>query len=421
MDEKEIKDLKELICKLASNCENDSEEIDTKDDLYEEFKLDKRVYEISDTHCIYNNNTLEFNFMEFTKVLEFLKNYTKYEEEIIFDKSQDNNLFEKINDDEKNTTYIQKIRFVNCKFNEDVYIKRGFEYLEFNNCIFEKRCYINNQYDDKKDEESNRITINELIIDKTKFNQNFKLHKVNVDKFKIKDTDFEKNADFYKSKFSNAYKDNKIEFYAINFNELAIFGEATFEKFLEFKYVTFRGYSHFRSSTFEAGLNLDYSNIQEEMNFFGVKGLDNKESKKNTTKETYRIIKHQLEKVGNITDANKYHSLELEKFCKTKIDEALTSCFFSKSTLDFIVLLLHRISSSYSTNWLLTTFWIFMISFFTNCYMEYIITIDYIFTYINITQVEAYEGHHIVFFFNKIALGYLYYQLLTAIRRNTRK
>ena len=171
------------------------------------------------------------------------------------------------------------------------------------------KFYINKQYDGNNE----TTTIEKLTIKDSIFKENFKLHNCQVSKIKVKDTDFEKNADFYKSKFKEGFpidennNDKTIYFGALNFRSLALFGESVFNERCSFKYVTFEGYSHFRGAEFKKGLDLDYANIQKEMNFFGVTGLDSKESQENTSQETYRILKHNFQKIGNQIEANKYH------------------------------------------------------------------------------------------------------------------
>lgn len=317
---------------------------------------------------------------------------------------------------------IFRIKFLNCKFNHEFYLYENLKSLSFENCKFEEKCYINNQYNKNIDS----ISIDNIIIKKTIFKENFKLHNCVVKKFYIEDTDFIKNADFYKSHFKNGYKENNtISFKAINFHELALFGEAIFDKYLQFKYVTFRGYSHFRATTFNEGLDLEYANIEKEMNFFGIKKLDSSKSKEKTSQETYRIVKYQLEKVGNIIEANKYAALELSKKRISSCEE----CNSFYNLLDCIVISSHKISSDYSRNWIWTLFWIFIVSLSTLCMLDSnksVLDLNIIFQYASIfNSFDAFKIEdkvkYAILLFNKTLLGYLYYQFLTAIRKNTRK
>lgn len=131
-----------------------------------------------------------------------------------------------------------------------------FDSLTLKNCCFEGKFYINSQYNNP----SEAFKIDTLDIQDTKFHANFKLHNCEIKNFTLKDTDFEKNADFFKSKFST---NKDIIFHAINFRALALFGDTVFKEHLLFKYVTFQGYSHFRQAEFQKGLNLEYANKED--------------------------------------------------------------------------------------------------------------------------------------------------------------
>tara|TARA_R110002049_G_scaffold29552_14_gene100440 strand:- start:7398 stop:8558 length:1161 start_codon:yes stop_codon:yes gene_type:complete len=320
-----------------------------------------------------------------------------------------------VSDKKSNISYtdVKKFKFIDCKFSDDTFFKKNLESLIFEECVFEKRCYINNQYETN----TALIEINRIVIKKTVFKENFKLHNTVIGYFHIEDTDFIKNADFFKSVFESG-KDNNINFVAINFHALALFGNTEFKQLLQFKYVTFKGYSHFRSALFKQGFDLEYANIEQEMNFFDIRGLDRKDSKKTTSQETYRIIKHQLQKVGNIIGANKYHSLELSK-------RRQQLSFYS---FDYLVLLFHWVSSNHSQSWLLPLIWIFIVGSLTSwgvanscsecCFYQ----IEHIFKYISIFNLDdCLKKLPIIFVMNKVSLGYLYYQFLTAIRKDTRK
>lgn len=310
------------------------------------------------------------------------------------------------------TNGIKYIELINCIFAKDVFIDKEFDSLTLKNCCFEGKFYINSQYNNP----SEAFKIDTLGIQDTKFHANFKLHNCEIKNFTLKDTDFEKNADFFKSKFLTS-KD--IVFHAINFRALALFGDTVFKEHLLFKYVTFGGYSHFRQAEFQKGLNLEYANIEKEMNFFGIKKLDEKESIAKTTQETYRTVKYQLQKVGNIIDSNKYHALELEKKRQKACDK---SCKDWRFLADCLVLNIHKLSSSYSTNWILALGWIFVIGIGFNFYLTQEFFSMNIFKYISfLTNKEDFSANYLAFVSNKVILGYLYYQFVTAIRKDTRK
>ena len=323
------------------------------------------------------------------------------------------------------------------------------------------KFYINSQYKDY----DKPINITNLKITNTKFNNNFKLHHAIIDTIEIEDVDFEKNADFFKSELKKGVlKENikekvnneDIGFKAINFRGLALFGDTIFKKKLIFKYVTIEGFSHFRKAQFKKGLDLDYVNIQNEMNFFDAESLDSKESKQNTSQETYRIIKHNFEKLGNKIEANRYYALELDqKRRKLETEEP-------RKWKDWIVFKLHDLSSEHSTDWLLALVWILfiaslttllhnsfwfiilppviyflstkcndlilfkiivqIISFSTVVAIHPDIELDNIFKFMSIlTKEDGFSSNYFLMTLNKVSLGYLYYQFLMSVRKDTRK
>lgn len=310
-------------------------------------------------------------------------------------------------------------------------------FLRISGSKFQGKFYINKQYDGNSQE----LKISKIIIENTIFHDNYKLHRCEIGEIIFKDDDFEKNADFYMSKFLSGAKNDdskeatEINFHALNFKDLALFGDVHFYKKFHLRYVTLEGYSHFRNAIFDEGLDLDYTNIQNEMNFFGAEGLSSKLSKQNTSQETYRIIKHNFMKLNNVIEANKYHSLELNTHRKniSFIDVLLDCKLPIQNSLDWIVSIFHLLSSNYSKNWLITLVWIIVVSTITNLSLEHEIFIqekinwESIFKYINIltsindfVDVVSKEKSYVAMTLNKILLGYLYYQFLTTIRRNTK-
>ncbi len=339
------------------------------------------------------------------------------------------------------------ICFRNCKFTKldisnipelntvEINIIGGsIEELTIINSLFSDKIYINKQYGNNKEE----IIINKLLIKDSVFKENFKLHNACVSEICIDDTDFEKHADFFKSSFKNGFLfENQVKsnicFKAINFRGLALFGDTKFEQKLIFQYVTFESYSHFRKAKLEKGLDLDYANIQNEMNFFDVQKLDEKEAKENTSQETYRIIKHNFEKIGNKIEANKYLALELEKK-KIALENKKP-----REWLNYIVFKTHWLSSEFGTNWLKPLVYTLITSLITISFIHHsevikiisdpcLLNSDYIWKAIDklfqymyiLNKNEKLVANSGVLIFNKTLLGYFYYQFLISIRKNTK-
>jgi hypothetical protein len=137
-------------------------------------------------------------------------------------------------------------------------------------------------------------------------------------------------------------------------------------------------------------------------------------------------MKHQFAKIGNVIESNIYHSLELNKKRKN-----LKLSFFNIS--DIIVFWFHFIFSNHSRSWYVSLFWIVVTGSLTayslntelydslGCINSYIFLED---TFQNMSIInlnEEIKKTPIIFLLNKVSLGYLYYQFLTAIRKDTRK
>jgi len=355
---------------------------------------------------------VEFNNCEFTisgnMAKGLLKDNGSHSKRVIFN----NCIFDDFNiGDISDIQYNQDIKL--CRF----YLSGGrIKHLNIENIELATKFYINKQYDGK----SECTKIEKVTIQDVNFKENFKLHHCEIGEILVRDTDFEKHADFFKSDFKKGIDtesgDKTIKFHALNFKGLALFGDCTFSDKVSFQYVTFESFSHFRRAEFQKGLDLDYTNIQKEMNFFDIVGLDSSISKEHTSQETYRIIKHNFKKIGNQIEANKYHNLELlthNKNIWAREDANLR--LFSDGVISF----LNLITSYFSKYWMLPLIWIFIVGVISaNVLGE--VTLPNIIKYATITQYEDLKDHASLFLFNKASLGFLYYQFIQSIRKNTK-
>jgi len=407
-------------------------------------KIDKVIF----NHCKFQYDPiiakhqidlLEFNYCSFSRASTdlmntMLKTNDNDRKNIIFNNCD----FERFNIG--NIKYANEVKL--CKF----YFKGGIvKNLTIKNVELITKIYFNRQYEDNQ----LKTEIENLIIENTVFKENFKLHHCNIKNISIKNTDFKKQADFYKSSFhngTNEYNDKTIYLKALNFEGLTIFGHCDFTKKVVFSSVTFGDFVHFKEANFENGLDLDYTNIQKEMNFFGVKGLDSTESQVNTSQETYRIIKHNFKKIGNQIEANKYHALELnvhrqdiwyqikqETWYKVlnlsfpHLDFYFDIKKILKLGLDMLPSLVHRASSNYGQSWLLPLIWILIVGLITNCVISECnwgnaFNFREILKHVSIINLDVkLKEYPAIFLFNKISLGYLYYQFIIATRKNTKK
>lgn len=256
--------------------------------------------------------------------------------------------------------------------------------------------------------ELNNCEIKEVVIIDAIFKRDFSIHNSKINIIRVKNVNFEALSEFYEVTFQEQF-----DFREITYKGFTLFDKCIFNTKAEFEYIIFDKFTSFRGSTFNKGLNLDYTSGDKEINFFGMNGLESKESKENTSRETYRIIKNNFEKIGNKIEANYYHTLELTRYRKD---------IWKHSLLDGVVSFFHWVSSNHSSNWFLALFWIFIVSIITNIFLGNELSINCLFKYINIlSKIEDFKNLYPILVLNKVFLGYLYYQFLTAVRKDTRK
>lgn len=253
--------------------------------------------------------------------------------------------------------------------------------------------------------------IKKIMVQDAIIKSDFTIYTTKIDDITIKNVDFETLSEFNEVTFQDEF-----DFKEITYKGLTLFDKCIFNTKAEFEYIIFEKFTSFRGSTFNKGLNLDYTSGDKEINFFGINGLESDESKLKTSRETYRIIKNNFEKNGNKIEANKYHALELDQ----KRRELERTKW--QNLKEYIVFKLHDLSSEHSTNWFLALFWIFVVSFLTNIGLNNELSINSLFKYINIlSSVDDFNESYVVMALNKVLLGYLYYQFVTATRKDTGK
>ena len=285
----------------------------------------------------------------------------------------------------QNTIFEGRLSFMYLIFTEEFV----FNYCSFNQ---EVTCALN-----LKLSKGSKLKNIELSFKNSKFNEKFLMNDVDFSDctLSFENTMFNSLVDFHNTTFSN------IDFRNTKFNDIVVFVDCIFKKPLDLRNTIFRGEANFLDIKFTQLLN----------------------------QETSRLIKNQFEKLNNKIEANKYHALELEQYRKD-IKKRIFSNFksFLKFLPDGLVSFFHWSSSNHSSSWVRPLFWIFIVSFCTNGIMGNT-TIDFsfngwnnLFKYINIlSKIEIFNGSYIAMSLNKVFLGYLYYQFLTAVRKDTRK
>lgn len=199
-----------------------------------------------------------------------------------------------------------------------VYPIRYIENVIIENCVFNSNFTMNGLdlekfiIEDSLLRLENSLRIKNISIKDSEFSKKFELKNVNVDNLNFSNSNVDGIFDVYKSLFA------KAKFYKSIFNDFSGFEDVQFgsekekgnKEFLTiFKYVTFMDFSSFRGAKFSSGLDFSKTNLKDTPNF-----LDVDVGFKNTTRETFRIIKSSFDDVGNNIEANKFFSYEMRAY-----------------------------------------------------------------------------------------------------------
>lgn len=119
----------------------------------------------------------------------------------------------------------------------------------------------------------------------------------------VDDSNFYEVVDFHESKFG-LFRINKCIF-----TGFVGFERCEFQRESVFKYVTFNSFTNFRSAFFQSCLSFEYTNMMNLPNFFNCSFT--KQAKKETDRETFRIIKNSFDAIGNYVEGNRFYANEM--------------------------------------------------------------------------------------------------------------
>lgn len=134
-------------------------------------------------------------------------------------------------------------------------------------------------------------------------------------------------------------------------------------------------------------------------------------------RETFRIIKHSFDSIGNTIEANKYFALEMKAYEKELKDNG-------GHYLERVLLWVNRITSNYGQNWILPILWIFLFSYLVYDCKTFdpfpMIINDIVKTIIPFKQFIG-NSHQTAKLLIYIAYTILIYQTIVALKRKTRR
>ncbi|WP_038070684.1 hypothetical protein [Hydrogenovibrio kuenenii] len=143
-----------------------------------------------------------------------------------------------------------------------------------------------------------------IILKDSIFKGKFEMKGVECNIFMQSNCNFEKVCDFHGAIFKTLFVAKRSiygDFFA--YENVTCLKSST--KTI-FQYVTFKSLSSFRDSKFLSGLDIEKANFEVPPNFLKA------EVDEESPRETFRIIKHSFDDVGNFLEANKFFAFEME-------------------------------------------------------------------------------------------------------------
>ena len=184
--------------------------------------------------------------------------------------------------------------------------------------------------------------IEHIYFINTVLNNELEAYKLNTEDFLVKGSTFKGLVNFYNCNFET------IVIYKSKFEEMVGFQYSNFTDESKFENVTFLSFINMQNTNFLNGLDMSEAYLKEYPNFLGA-NID----AEHTNKETFRIIKHSFDKIGNTSEANKYFSYEMAKDMKETL--------LLKNPAKKIMLIFNRLLSNFGQWYVLPLLWIILL------------------------------------------------------------
>lgn len=321
-----------------------------------------------------------------------------------------NNIKERFNK-VKDSFKFKNIKIKKCTFDSSFKLNGfGEEYLEKLECY---KCEFDKDW----------LEVSSLEVIDTEFNSKFELKNRVIKNLDFNNSNVSKIFDMYESKIEKAHFKKNI-FYDFAGFENVVFGiknKPINTYVAKFEYTTFESFSNFRNTIFYSGLDFKNTNRDKEPNF-----LNSYINSDNTDRETFRIVKHSFDNVGNKIEANKFYSKEMNAYRremkgKFKPSERFVFCMnnfiseFGTSYLKPILLLI-----------ILFEVYIILLSYYGGAYSLYgtIVQLDMLnnlakdFLLFSRFLKVGFEFVSLIFY---IFSGILIWQIAVAIKRHTQR
>lgn len=335
--------------------------------------------------------------------------------------------------------------YKNTKFDCEVKLT-NLKYIILENCIFNKGFQLSST----EIENSNfkNVIFNSMAdFSNSAFHKSARFHQCKFnDQTKFKNTQFYGLADFHNSEFNKP-----TIFLKTDFLSRTVFSASVFNSNVLFTYTLIKDHFILRGTTFKKGLDLSLSLISGTINLFGLiipdyesipdiedpfeyedavckEGLIPYRNKR----ETFRILKKELQNQGNAIDALGMAAKEKTAYQQQlKSDRENKKGKWSRRAQNRFILFLGRISNSHGESWtrgvgftLAIGLLFFIPMFFSTECWEFNKIIEYYFQFMLPThsidflnELNPYPWTYILDFTGRIFVAFGYYQTVVAFRK----
>lgn len=283
------------------------------------------------------------------------------------------------------------------------------------------------------DDAGESLNASEVIFDGFKLLQSCRLL-LNVESLYFKDVICSKALDLSYSIIHKLTFDQAVFKQAVSFQNCQL-GQAGSPSAINFNYIEFSGFVNFRNAMFSAPLNLINNQFHYQPNF--LEASFSKQAELGTDRETFRIIKHSFNSVGNNVEANRFFAYEMEAYRRE-----LKKGFSKANCWELALVTINRCISNHGQSYVRASLWLLTMVVIaglvlmnheaqwlpTNfagpkwwqCFRD--LANGLARGFLPFTPIyQAYKGFEAFILFMGLALSGITWQLLVALRRHSKK
>jgi hypothetical protein len=255
--------------------------------------------------------------------------------------------------------------FPNCQFNFEIMITDELSSVDFDNCTFKENATFSSIF--VENASFSRATFEkEVKFDNSRFKGKVRFHGTEFKgKVSFNNTKFEDLVDFWATTFNQPTIFQKTDFLG-----MTVFAATTFLGNVLFTYALIEKVIIFRSTKFLAGLDLSLALQQGSLSIFDISLQDyptvaDPETEadyenlvsheaiipERNKRETFRILKKELQSQGNSFDALTFSALETKAFTR-QLESKLRKAWSAKDIEDYFLVGLNNLSNRHGNSWL---------------------------------------------------------------------